>query len=105
MKSFLALLASLTLSVSALAFTDGEYTCGTKTDKFQTTYKITTLDMNGLNLPHLEVTSIQRLQDSPEKTYNIKGIATQFNNDQGEEILVLGNITLGLTGGRPGCVK
>ena len=105
MKSFLTLLVTLTLSVSALAFTDGEYTCGSKSDKFQYTYKITTLAINGIALPHLDITKAYSPDNAQDKAYTIKGVATQFTNDEGQEILVLGNITLELTSGRPSCIK
>ena len=92
-------IALFLFSFSAYAFQDGEYICGgNSTDQTTYSYKIKSLNVSGTSLPYLEVTTT-----SPEESHSIKGIATQFTNTAGSEILVLGNVTLELKAGRPGC--
>lgn len=101
MKSILSLI-TLTLGLSAQAYQTGTYECGN--DKFNFKYTIKTLGTGETTVPYLDVVKTFKATDTaPEKTYNIRGAATHFTNDEGSEILVLGNITLELTNGRPGC--
>lgn len=101
MKSIISLIA-LTLGLSAQAYQTGTYECGN--DKFNFKYTIKTLGTGDVTVPHLDVEKTYKATDStPEKNYRIRGVATHFTNDEGKEVLVLGNITLELTNGRPSC--
>lgn len=108
MKSSL-LLSILFLSLSSYAVQDGTYNCGNRADLFEITYKIKTLNVNGIDLPHLDITKNYYKKptepNSVDKTYQIKGVATVFTNEEGRETLVLGNIAVDLTAGRITCNK
>jgi len=104
MKWLLILTTALLFSLSSWAFVDGEYTCGSRAEEFLYTYKITTLTINGVDLPYLEVTNTIFSQDgTPDKTHTVKGFPTHLTNSAGEEMLLLGNVNLNLTAGRPSC--
>lgn len=108
MKSLL--LSALTLaSVSASAYQDGTYNCGSKANYLEYTYKITTVTSNGVALPHLDITKKYYKKptdpNSVDKTYFIQGLATVFKTDAGDETLVLGNMTVDTTTGRPSCAQ
>lgn len=102
---FTTLLASL----SAFGFQDGTYTCGSRVDFFEATYKIKTLNIEGTQLPHFEITKKYYAKPtdpaSKDHSFQISGIATVFTNDEGQETLVLGNITVDLTAGRITCTN
>jgi hypothetical protein len=101
MKSILST-AILVFGLSASAYQTGTYECGN--EKFNFKYVIKTIDAGNVTTPHLDVTKTFKATDStPEKTYRLRGIPTHFTNDEGKEILVLGNTTLELTNGRPSC--
>lgn len=108
MKSLL--LSVLTLaSVSASAYQDGVYHCGSKANYLEFTYKISTVTSNGISIPHLDITKKYYKKptdpNSSDKTYQIQGLATVFKTDAGDETLVLGNITIDTTTGRPSCAQ
>lgn len=90
------LATGLMISSFAFAFQPGEYNCGNSENQYS--YKIKSLDLNGTSVPYLEVNSAEA-----GKTHTIKGIATQFTNSEGYDVLVLGNVTLELHAGRPTC--
>lgn len=106
MKSLL-IAATLLLSVSALAFQEGTYTCGSRADSFEAIYKVTALTIEGTALPHLEITKnyFKSPTDpaSKDHSFKISGIATVFTNNEGVETLVLGNTMVDLTAGRITC--
>lgn len=106
MKSILAA-ATLLLSISAFSFQDGTYTCGSRADFFEAVYKVTTLNVQGTQLPHFEITKtyFKNPTDaaSRDHSYKISGIATVFTNNEGVETLVLGNTMVDLTAGRITC--
>lgn len=106
MKSLL-IAATLLLSVSAFSFQDGTYTCGSRADFFEAIYKVTTLTVEGTQLPHFEITKnyYKKPTDpaSKDRSFKISGIATVFTNNEGGETLVLGNIMVDLTAGRITC--
>jgi hypothetical protein len=52
----------------------------------------------------MEITRTTTDEDG-KKTYVVKGVANQFTNDKGEEILTLGNHVVELVAGRPSCVQ
>lgn len=101
------ILTTLLLSLSSYAFQDGTYTCGSRANFFEATYKIKTLSVDGIALPHLDIINNYYKKptdpDSKESSYQIKGIATVFTNNEGRETLVLGNVTIDLTEGRITC--
>lgn len=106
MKSIL-LAATLLLSVSAFSFQDGTYTCGSRADFFEAVYKVTTLNVQGTQLPHFEITKNSYINPadptSKDRSFKISGIATVFTNSEGVETLVLGNTMVDLTAGRITC--
>ena len=106
MKSILVA-ATLLLSFSAFSFQDGTYTCGNRADFFEAVYKVTTLTVEGTQLPHFEITKnyfkSPTNPDSKDHSFKISGIATVFTNNEGVETLVLGNIMVDLTAGRITC--
>lgn len=101
------LLSVLFFTLSSYAIQDGTYTCGSRANFFDITYKVKTLSVEGIDLPHLEITKnyYKKPTDpkSADKTYLIKGIANVFTNEDGVETLVLGNIAVELTAGRITC--
>lgn len=104
----LALFSSaLLLSISTFAFQDGTYKCGSRENFFEATYKVTTLTVNGVKLPHFDITKNYYANPADtatkDRTFQISGIATVFNNDEGQETLILGNIMVDLTAGRITC--
>lgn len=105
--NFTLLFTVLFLSLTSFAFEDGTYTCGSRTDFFEVTYKVKTLTVDGISLPHLDITKSFYKQPtdptSKDRTFNIKGIATLFINDEGQEGLGLGNVIVDLTAGRIVC--
>lgn len=100
-------LTAILLSFSSYAFQDGTYTCGSRADFFEVTYKVKSLNVDSTQLPYFEVTMnhFKKPTDpaSKDRSYQISGIATVFTNDEGQETLVLGNITVDLTAGRITC--
>lgn len=104
MKSTIAFLSTALIALSAQAYKDGTYTCVSSgagnTGTTTITYKVNTVTVSGLEMAHLEVTT-----DTPEKEYNVKGIATVFSDNSGKETLRLGALTVELTKGRPGCAQ
>jgi hypothetical protein len=104
MKSALVFVVGLLLSISVFAVQDGEYRCSSKDKTDQVTYKINTLTVSGLSLTVMEVTRVTTDEDGT-KTYAVKGVANQFTNDKGEEILTLGNHVVELVAGRPSCAE
>jgi hypothetical protein len=102
MKSFFALTAGLLLSLSAFAVQSGEYHCASKDNKIEVTYKIETVTVKGLSLTVMEVRHVTT-DETGAKTYVIKGVANEFVNDKGEEMLMLGNNAIELVAGRPSC--
>ncbi|MBY0554822.1 hypothetical protein K2P97_09850 [bacterium] len=108
MKSLL--LSALALaSISSAAYQDGTYNCGSKATYLEFTYKISTVTSNGISMPHLDITKkyYKKPSDpnSVDKTYNIQGFATVFKTDAGDETLVLGNLAIDTTTGRPSCAQ
>jgi|GEM_PF-3278253 len=105
-----SILVSLLLSLcsySALAFDEGTYTCGSRADFHEAIYKITTLTVNGVSLPYLEITNNYYKKptdpNSKNHTYQAKGIANHFIDDEVSEFLILGHFTLKLTNGKIIC--
>jgi len=105
MKSVLALVAGLLVSVSAFAVQTGEYTCASKDNKHSTTYKIGTLTQGDVSVTVLEVVRVTTDKDGVVSTTTVKGVANQFTNNQGTEVLTLGNHYIELVAGRPSCVQ
>lgn len=108
MKTLL-IAATLLLSATAFSFQDGTYTCGSRADFFEAIYKVTTLTIEGTQLPHFEITKnyFKKPTDpaSKDRSFKISGIATVFTNEDSVETLVLGNIMVDLTAGRITCKK
>ena len=104
---FMLVAATLLLSISAFSFQDGTYTCGSRADFFEAIYKVTTLTVEGTQLPHFEITKnyFKSPTDpaSKDHSFKISGIATVFTNNEGVETLVLGNVMVDLTAGRITC--
>lgn len=110
MKTLLIFASFLFVSLNIWAYQDGEYTCGNRDKFYETTYKVTTLKADGKHLPYLEITKKffknPAQPDSADKTYYIKGFATLFTTDLGQETLTIGSIALDLAeNGRPSCLK
>lgn len=87
MKTILTLLTAL-ISVSAHAYTDGEYTCKDANGKVRVEYKVTTLDLSGQKLPFLEAT--RHYETGDIRTVNLKGLAMVATSN-GIEYVFLGN--------------
>ena len=101
MKSIITT-AVVLFGLSANAYEPGTYVC--RSEKLNFTFVIKTIDVGNVTTPYLDVTKTFKATDTtPEKTYRIRGIPTHFTNDEGKEVLVLGNINLELTNGRPSC--
>lgn len=105
MKSIIALVAGLLVSVSSYAARSGVYTCSSQDNKHSTTYKIGTLAQGDVSVTVLEVTRVTTDDKGVTKTTFVKGVANQFVNAEGEEILTLGNHYIELVAGRPSCVQ
>lgn len=102
MKSIFSLIALSLIGLSAQAYQTGTYECGN--DKYNFKYVIKSITSGDVTTPHLDVTkTIKATETTPEKTYRIRGVPTHFTNDEGAEVLVLGNNTLELSNGRPSC--
>jgi len=105
MKSVFALVTGLLISASAFAAQSGEFTCASKDNKHSTTYKIGTLTQGNVSVTVLEVVRVTTDENGVTKTTTVKGVANQFTNDEGQEILTLGNHYIELVAGRPSCVQ
>lgn len=107
MKTVLAI--GLLFSSLSFAYEDGTYHCGKRENLFESTYTIKTLTVDGISLPHLNITkTYYRNPENPnsqDKTYNIKGVATVFTDENGKETLALGSLTIDLEAGRVNCKK
>ncbi|MEQ1722822.1 MAG: hypothetical protein ABL930_06570 [Pseudobdellovibrio sp.] len=107
MKSLALFLTTALVSFSAQAYQDGTYVCGSQASSLEFTYKISTITVGGVALPHLDITKkyFKKPTDpnSVDKTYQIQGFATVYKTDAGNETLVIGNITLDTTTGRVNC--
>ena len=102
MNKIISLITLSLISLSAQAYQTGTYECGN--DKFNFKYVIKTLDAGDVTTPYMDITkTIKATDTTSEKTYRIRGVPTHFTNDEGAEVLVLGNNTLELTNGRPSC--
>jgi hypothetical protein len=105
MKSLALFLAAALVSFSAQAYQDGTYICSSPT--LQLTYKISTVNLNGVSVPHLDITKkyFKNTTDptSVNKTYKIQGFATVYKTDTGTETLAIGNMALDTTSGRVSC--
>lgn len=109
MKLVIAFLATALLAVSAQAYKEGTYNCRTKDGLYETVFKITTLNLNGVAVPFLDVTRITHKDPndahSEESVYKIKGVADQFLDNKGNETLAVAAVRVELQAGQPGCVK
>lgn len=108
MKLFITITALL-FSIAAFAVEDGTYTCGSRADLHEATYKVKTLNLDGVQIYHLDITRHMyknpNLPNSEDRMYKINGVANQFTDDKGTEVLVLANLTLNLENGRISCKK
>ena len=106
MKAILALVSGLLVSASVFAVQDGIYECATADGKIAAVYKFQTLTVGALSVPVVEITRVFSNDDKTTTTnYTAKGVANIFSDNKGSEKLVIGNITVELTAGRPSCVK
>jgi hypothetical protein len=109
MKSAIAFLSMALLTLSAQAYKEGTYNCRSTNGQYESVFKITTLNLNGVALPYLEVSRIShKIADEPnsqETAYYIKGIANHFSDGTGSESLAIAAVTVQLEAGRPACVK
>jgi hypothetical protein len=107
MKSLALFLGAALVSFSAQAYQDGTYVCGSPVSSLELTYKISTVSLNGVSVPHLDITKkyYKKPSDpnSVDKTYQIQGFATVYKTDSATETLVIGNITLDTSSGRVNC--
>lgn len=105
----LLLLTTFLVSVSGFAYEDGTYNCGNRENFQVNIYKVKTLTIDGIQLPHLEVTRhfYKNPNDpkSEDRTYHIQGIANHYTADNDHEVLMLGNMTIELESGRIDCNK
>lgn len=100
-------IAALLLTTNVYAFEEGTYNCGSREKRYEATYTVKTINVDGIKLPHLDVTKTYYKnpedQNSKDRTYNIQGIANRYTDDTGSEVLVMGNMTLELEAGRINC--
>lgn len=107
MKSIFAFICITALAYSAQAFKDGIYSCRNEKAGLEISYKIKSLTVGGVTMPHLEVT--QTYEKNPNDpnggpvVYVAKGLATQFVDNAGGEMLALGAMRIELKEGRPAC--
>lgn len=104
-----ALLTTILVSVSGFAFQDGTYNCGSRENFQENIYKVKTLTIDGIQLPHLDVTrhfyKDPNDPKSEDRTYHVQGIANHYTDNNTHEVLMLGNMTIELESGKINCKK
>ncbi len=103
--------ATVLLSLSARAFTTGEFHCtsGDDNNSLSITYKIKSLNVNNVELPYLDISKTYHKNPadpgSKDIVYVVQGIATRFLSSNGKEQLALAGSIIELTEGKPSCTK
>ncbi|MGZ3726943.1 MAG: hypothetical protein ACXWQQ_14155 [Pseudobdellovibrio sp.] len=106
MKSALVLALALIGSTSFASLVSGQYHCATADNSYQITYKITNVTTGGVEIPYVDVTQVYAADGTtPARTFNLKGVANLATDENGQQRLMIGNLNVSLTNGRPSCAQ
>ena len=103
MKRIFAIAFISLISFSAAAYKDGTYNCKNRSAKLpDNVYKIQTLNVGGVSIPHVEVTlyffSVPRDENSTIVDAHLKGLATVSSSAKDTETLQVAALNLSFEG-------